>query len=41
MARAQRGIAEHYALYQPMAEPFDHGGEPTAPTPAAPAAPKP
>jgi pyruvate-ferredoxin/flavodoxin oxidoreductase len=40
MARAQRDIAEHYALYQHMAEPFEHGGEPTT-TPAAPASTKP
>jgi len=38
MERAQRGIAERFALYQHMAEPFEHGGDsaalaPTAPTP--------
>jgi len=35
MARAQRGIAERYALYQHMAEPFDHGGGPDVSVPAA------
>jgi pyruvate-ferredoxin/flavodoxin oxidoreductase len=36
MARAQRGIAERYALYQHLAEPFDHGTPvtpPVVPTP--------
>ena len=41
MARAQRGIAERYALYQHMAEPFDHGGGLAAATPGAPPSTKP
>ena len=36
MGRAQRGIAERYALYKHLAEPFDHGtaaAPPADPTP--------
>jgi hypothetical protein len=41
MERAQRGIAERFALYQHMAEPFDHGGDGAAPAPAASTTPTP
>jgi len=41
MTRAQRGIAERRALYQHMAEPFDHGGVADAPVSPGPASSKP
>jgi len=41
MERAQRGIAERFALYQHLAQPFDHGGGPESSTPAVPPSTKP